>query len=361
MSKGLRYRTMAVLAAMVLAASTGGAVSAEESTLEETAPEISVVDITEIDITETPNESAGAAASLEGPIPVDISMEEESGYQMLKKTYVVKAEVSPNELIEQNLTRHGVEYQYLEVLKEELPGSVETKTVSQTKAVQSDTKDTAAIAAAQEQTLPYEENGYIGELKLEAGNIQVSEGEKVGYSYRVTDVREYPGLASNDPYLVPKEVNKNGVSLALENIQWTPSGVKPDGSGLPSGYTATASYGGTGWGSKVSGYNVTLTYSGEVSKTIPGQVQYTLVYEEVKPEPFWTSWEVSAPAALTATGAALLIVVLAVTLYHRNKGKQEREKLAALPEQETALALSAPEEAETKSTECEMGEEEVKQ
>ena len=95
MSKGLRYRTMAVLAAMVLAASTGGAVSAEESTVEETAPEISVVDITEIDITETPNESAGAAASLEGPIPVDISMEEESGYQMLKKTYVVKAEVSP--------------------------------------------------------------------------------------------------------------------------------------------------------------------------------------------------------------------------------------------------------------------------
>lgn len=356
MTNRLRRRTIAVFAAMLLAASAGGVVLAEENAVEETAPEISVVDITE-----TPNESMGGVPSdWESMIPTEIQLEEEDGYQLLKKTYVVEAEVSPSELIEQNLTRHGVKYQYLEVLKKELPGSVETKTVSQTKAVQSDTKDAAAIAAAQEQSLSYEENGYAGELKLEAGKIQVSEGEKVGYSYRVTDVREYPRLASNDPYLVPKEVNKNGVPLVLEDIQWTPSGVKSDGSGLPSGYTATASYAGTGWGSKVSGYNVTLTYSGEVSKTIPGQVQYTLVYEEVKPEPFWTSWEVSAPAVLTASGTALLIVVLAVVLYHRKKAKQGTETLAALPEQQAALALSAPKEIETKSTECELGEENVK-
>lgn len=58
MTNRLRRRTIAVFAAMLLAASAGGVVLAEENAVEETAPEISVVDIIE-----TPNESMGGVPS----------------------------------------------------------------------------------------------------------------------------------------------------------------------------------------------------------------------------------------------------------------------------------------------------------
>ena len=187
--------------------------------------------------------------------------------------------------MEGSIIRRGISYQYLEMVKEELPGSTETKTVSQKETISTGSKDKNAIAAQAEQTIPYDQDGFKGELMLDSSGITAEESGRQSYSYTINDSREYTGLASNDPYLVPKEVNKDGVTLALNDIQWTPTGVKPDGSGQPAGYTATVTYSGKGWDSKVTGYTATLPYSGEVTKDIPGQVQYTLVYEEIPPEP----------------------------------------------------------------------------
>jgi len=75
---------------------------------------------------------------------------------------------------------------------------------------------------------------------------------------------------------------KNGVTLTLEGIEWTPVGVMEDGSGRPASYTATASYSGQGWGSKTVGYKAILPYSGEVVKEVPGKMKYTVVYGEMK-------------------------------------------------------------------------------
>ena len=261
--------TAALLTAIMIAAAP--TVCAEESS----QPEVSIIDITE-DIMPEP---AGEY------LPTKIWTEEEDEFHLLKKTFVVDASVSPSELMEGSITRRGISYQYLEMYKEELPGSTETKTISQKETIATSSKDKNTIAAQAEQTISYDQDGFKGELVLDTAGITAEESGRQSYSYEITDTRTYTGLASNDPYLVPKEVNKNGVTLSLQDIQWTPTGVKPDDSGLPASYTATASYSGKGWGSKVTGYTATLPYSGEVTREIPGKVQYTLVYEEIPPEP----------------------------------------------------------------------------
>ena len=261
--------TAALLTAVMMTAAP--VVCAEDSP----QPEMTIIDITEDTIPEPAGEN----------LPTKIWTEEEDGTHLLKKTFVVDAGVSPSELMEGSITRRGISYQYLEMVKEELPGSTETKTVSQKETISTGSKDQAAIAAQAEQTIPYEQDGFSGTLTLDTAGITAEESGRQSYSYTINDSREYTGLASNDPYLIPKEVTKNGVTLAINDIQWTPTGVKADGSGQPASYTATATYSGKSWGSKVTGYTATLPYSGEATKEIPGQVQYTIVYEEIPPEP----------------------------------------------------------------------------
>ena len=203
---------------------------------EDFEPEISVQDITE----NTTWEGG------ESYVPMDIQIGTEDDFKLLKKVFVVDEDVSPSVLIEPNLTRLGCSYEYLETLKEELPGESETKTVQKNVVIESDTKDLTVLAAAQEPTLPYDENGFAGELVLDEAGITVQDGEKQSYSYTVTDTKTYAGLAAQDPYLVPKEVSKNGITLTLSDIQWVPAGVQADGSGLPASYTAIVSYAGRG-------------------------------------------------------------------------------------------------------------------
>ena len=77
------------------------AVCAEDSP----QPEVSIIDITE----DTLPEPAGEY------LPAKIWVEEEDGFHLLKKTFVVDAGVSPSDLMEGSITRRGISYQYLEM------------------------------------------------------------------------------------------------------------------------------------------------------------------------------------------------------------------------------------------------------
>ena len=311
MTRKTRRGTAAALMAAALVAAAP-VVCAEDSP----QPEVSIIDITE----DTLPEPSGDY------LPTKIWVEEEDGTHLLKKTFVVDAGVSPSELMEGSITRRGISYRYLEMYQEELPGSTETKTVSQKETISTGSKDQAAIAAQAEQTISYEQDGFSGTLTLDTAGITAEESGRQSYSYGVNDTREYTGLASNDPYLIPKEVTKNGVTLAINDIQWTPTGVKPDGSGQPASYTATASYSGKGWGSKVTGYTATLPYSGEVTKEIPGKVQYTLVYEEIPPElPEPAQEEQAGVSPLLISGGIALAAATGIAGWNLQALKQRKE------------------------------------
>ena len=307
MDRGKKYLAAILLSTVMIISAP---VTYAEDSLE---PEVSILDITEDTYQSFHDEY----------IPTNVWMEKEEDFRLLKKTFLVEPDISPSELIEQNIMRHGVTYQFLEMYKTELPGSTETKTVSQKETIATGSKDQNTIAAQAEQTVSYEQDGFSGTLTLDTAGITTEESGRQSYSYTINDSREYTGLASNDPYLVPKEVNKNGATLSLQDIQWTPTGVKPDGSGLPASYTATASYSGKGWGSKVTGYTATLPYSGEVTKEIPGKVQYTLVYEEIPPEPVEEKDTVSP---LLVSGGIALVAAAGFTGWNLHGLKKEKEQ-----------------------------------
>ncbi len=307
MDRGKKYLAAILLSTVMIISAP---VTYAEDSLE---PEVSILDITEDTYQSFHDEY----------IPTNVWMEKEEDFRLLKKTFLVEPDISPSELIEQNIMRHGVTYQFLEMYKTELPGSTETKTVSQKETIATGSKDQNTIAAQAEQTVSYEQDGFSGTLTLDTAGITTEESGRQSYSYTINDSREYTGLASNDPYLVPKEVNKNGATLSLQDIQWTPTGVKPDGSGLPASYTATASYSGKGWGSKVTGYTATLPYSGEVTREIPGKVQYTLVYEEIPPEPVEEKDTVSP---LLVSGGIALVAAAGFTGWNLHGLKKEKEQ-----------------------------------
>ena len=311
MDRGKKYLAAILLSTVMIISAP---VTYAEDSLE---PEVSILDITEDTYQSFHDEY----------IPTNVWMEKEEDFRLLKKTFLVEPDISPSELIEQNVMRHGVTYQFLEMYKTELPGSTETKTVSQKETIATGSKDQNTIAAQAEQTVSYEQDGFSGTLTLDTAGITTEESGRQSYSYTINDSREYTGLASNDPYLVPKEVNKNGATLSLQDIQWTPTGVKPDGSGLPASYTATASYSGKGWGSKVTGYTATLPYSGEVTKEIPGKVQYTLVYEEIPPEPEEISEKQNEGVSpLLVSGGIALVAAAGFTGWNLHGLKKEKEQ-----------------------------------
>ncbi len=58
--------------------------------------------------------------------------------------------------------------------------------------------------------------------------------------------------------------------MALSGVSFRP--------GANGRYTATATYKGTATGSRATGYVTTATYRGEISKTAPGNMLYTVIY-----------------------------------------------------------------------------------
>ena len=104
-------------------------------------------------------------------------------------------------------------------------------------------------------------------------------------SYTVTENRSYPNLTDADTSLVPKSINKDGVTLNLTNISWqSAASDNIDGQELAVRYTANATYSGTGTKTYTKGYTATAEYKGEIKKTVCDTVTYTAVFTEVPKE-----------------------------------------------------------------------------
>ena len=213
--------------------------------------------------------------------PVEIQTAEDNGYQLLVKTFIVPQGVSPEALIEEALIRRGVQYQVSDVLRRELEGSNETKTVSETVTMPAESDEKDELLALFDADMSYSVDGFSGTLLLNEHSITAETTDTEGYSYTLKDVKEYTGLERNDPYYVPKTAEKYGVTLQLADIEWTPMASGSDNSDTPSLFKATATYTGTAWGSKETDFLATATYSGEVSRTTAGEVVYSIIYEEI--------------------------------------------------------------------------------
>lgn len=236
-----------------------------------------------IDITSNEEEMHGEKDyKYGGHYPVDVRTTKEQGISLLVKSFLVPADTDPRTLIEGDLIRRGISYEVSDILCQELPGDVERKTVSQTLTMDSETDKLEKILPLLKSSMEYREGGFSGTLTLDKSSIQVNESGTSSYSYQLKETKEYTGLDRNDPYYIPKTTEKNGVTLNLTDIEWTPMASAAGNSDVPSLYQATAIYTGTAWGSKADGYTVTADYIGEVSRTIQGDMKYSIIYEEIQ-------------------------------------------------------------------------------
>jgi hypothetical protein len=285
-------------------------------------------------------------AALPAFLPLDVQMKSEDGVKLLVKTYEVSPDVEPQDLMESGLTRNGTEYILREVLREILPGSTEQRNAGQIVSVSSESDKEADILPLLPESLDYSENGFTGQLKLEAGSIVTEVASTRDYTYTISDSREFTGLDRNDPAYIPKTISKNGVNLTLADIQWTPGS---SGNEQYPVYSATATYTGKGYGSAPNGYLVTARYSGTVEKVIPGNIRYSIIYEAVPapivPDSF--DWGQAGIISLWIVGGAGLLAlgVFAVKKLGRlSKQKKAaiggyREELEARPERRKPHAL----------------------
>ena len=238
---------------------------------------ISITDITPREEQEDETESSFQT----GYYPIAIETAEDAGVRLLVKTFLVPEGTDPQALVEEGLTRRGVAYQVSDILMRELEGDTQTKPVTKTVTTPAETDDTEELLTLLSPILEYGEDGYAGTLSLDPSSISAKAADTTSYSYTLKDTREYTGLDRNDPYYIPKSAEKNGVTLTLADVQWTPMASAGDNSEVPSLYKATAVYTGTAWGSKADGYLVTASYTGEATKTEEGQKMVSIVYEEV--------------------------------------------------------------------------------
>lgn len=199
----------------------------------------------------------------------DVRLINENGQNLLIKTWEVPADFDPEQLTESDIEKGGYRYQksYLMLVSENT--DVDTKLASQTVTVVHSEKDGAS--ARLQPLMEYNQDGYKGQLALQADSIYTEATQKNSYAYTVTDTKEFSGLERNDPYGIPKTTVKNGVTLELADIDWTSMG--------EGNYYATASYQGTAYGANVTEYTSTATYLGEVTKETIGSVTYAVVYE----------------------------------------------------------------------------------
>ena len=238
---------------------------------------ISITDITPREEQEDETESSFQT----GYYPIAIETAEDAGVRLLVKTFLVPEGTDPQALVEESLTRRGITYQVSDILLRELEGDVQTKPVTKTVTTPAETDDTEELLTLLSPILEYGEHGYAGTLSLDPSSISAKAADTTSYSYTLKDTREYTGLDRNDPYYIPKSAEKNGVTLTLADVQWTPMASAGDNSEVPSLYKATAVYTSTAWGSKADGYLVTASYTGEATKTEEGQKMVSIVYEEV--------------------------------------------------------------------------------
>lgn len=210
------------------------------------------------------------------PYPIDIQLSEQSGRSFLYKTYTVAADYAPDQLVEDPFSQGGYRFRFSEIIqRDSTPGST-GKPVSQTKSVESATDDRATLLALMGDKLSYSDaDGYKGELSLVPESLSVTETGKEPYPYTVTDTKYIEDLENKDWALIPKTIQKNGLTLALRDVDWQTEGYNE----ASISYTAIAKYSAVASGTKTSGYLATGTFTGEVVKQTAGKNTYTIVYE----------------------------------------------------------------------------------
>ena len=252
-------------------------------------------------------------------VPDSLVAENLNGQQRLVKTYTLSPEVDPDELKEENFSYDGYLYTWAYTTKVEHP-YLESKSVTEPVTVNTAKNDLAQILAELSPSMPYEKDGFSGELALDHTTLST---EASGYTTKygkTTETKVIGNLDRNDMSYVPATTIKNGKTLSLANVEWQVTGTALVGESLvPAQYQAVATYSASGSYQAATGYVTTAEYHGTVTAEGVDSITYTVVYtgSEIVPEKtyIWDNGSLSAPlliltALLLCAGIPAAVLIL---------------------------------------------------
>lgn len=232
--------------------------------------------------------------------PAEVSQRTENGVTYIEKVYYLTANDDPTGIPTEDFERNGQHFTLQDVLKNsqierDTKDHVEEVTVNSAK------KDMESILPLLEPEIEVQtEDGYAGVLTLDHTSITV---EAAGYnssSRTVSATRTYPNLSAADVSLIPKTITDNGRTLTLADVQWqNAASTQQDGYDMAIRYTATASYTGTATSQYVTGYVVTASYHGAVTRVNHDVTTYTAVFSSADPAPVLPTEEDPLPPLVT--------------------------------------------------------------
>ena len=240
-----------------------------------------------------------------GIYPFEIQYTNHNGAPVIIKSFKVPAGYNPDLLVEDEFTEDGFIYTKKDVLMKEPELITEGKTVAEAINFTTEKDDQATLLAAITPVIDYRQGGYSGQLVLDYASIMSTVADEEAYSYPIRRTVEVNNLGDNDYAYLDKNMN----GLTLVSADWNlQNGVQRAENMIPGQYTAHATYTGTGYGTRATGYTNTAYYTGYVTRTFEGDAVYSIVYKGIQdPTTIITKAPIPWAGIFTIFGLTLLI------------------------------------------------------
>lgn len=208
-------------------------------------------------------------------IPVEREQSEINGEMVITEVFEVPSYIDPNSLIKGNFELGGYLYSENSIVKTPHEETKEKDVeIQYEQAVSS--SDLSAHLGELPASIAYDkEEGWEGTLYLNPQTVNIATTKTSTKNSTSTQTKTY-NVEMNDPTLVPETYE----GMKRTSLQFTPSGFI-EGSSIPSGYTATATYSKTTSKQVASAWSMSATYSGTVEFVDTGSLRYTVVYKGI--------------------------------------------------------------------------------
>ena len=254
------------------------------------------------------------ASAFATQIPDSLVTENLNGQQRLVKTYTLAPEIDPDILKEPSFDYDGFTYTWAYTTKEEHT-YLEHKSVTEAVTVNTAKNDLTQILAELSPSIPYEKDGFTGELALDHTTLSTEASSYTTKYSKITETKVIDNLDRNDMSYVPTTTVKNGKTLSLANVEWQVTGTALVGETLvPAQYQAVATYSASSRYQAATEYVTTAEYHGTVTAEGVDRITYTVVYTGCKITPAWNSG--GLPVVLLLAAAVVLCVGIAVAVVH---------------------------------------------
>lgn len=216
-------------------------------------------------------------------VPQEVIASTKDDCNIIEKVYVLSKDTDGSLIPTEAFTENEIEYVFSE-MKVQDNTEEDTKEYVENISCHTSTNDVESVIALFSPTVDVStEDEYIGALALDYSTLELTPAGYSNKKFTVTEERSYPNFASADTSLVPKTIDKDGVTLTLAGIEWSSSANENvDGMEVAVRYTANAEYTGIATKSYVNGYTASADYKGEVKKVVNNTVTYTAVFKENK-------------------------------------------------------------------------------